>query len=138
MFFFNSADHSGDLSLFEQSVAYAELAALRLIPQTERFTELYFNDPQSLPKTVPIGYTGHFAFTIHNMEDTSKTYVYLVYTILSNGTKFVIDRKSISLADKESKTLVESYRFVTARNTFAVYVELPENGQNIHFVLTAR
>src|ERR1035437_4195268 len=51
-------------SYYGRGLLYAELNNLKLIPRSEHFTELYFENSSSLPKSTVRGLKASFAFTI--------------------------------------------------------------------------
>ncbi|HJQ08692.1 MAG TPA: hypothetical protein VJ836_04410 [Candidatus Saccharimonadales bacterium] len=53
----------------------------------ERFTELYFNDNRSLPKSIETGKTYTAGFIISNQETISQVYTYQVEIIDAAGAR---------------------------------------------------
>lgn len=53
-------------------------------PAPENFTELYFNNHQTLPKYVNLEEKYNYEFTIHNLENRNYQYDYTVSTELYN------------------------------------------------------
>jgi len=108
---------------------------LKLVPEDEHFTELYFEDYAGLFEKPDEEKIDSFSFTIGNSEGADKEYPYIVY--LENGTdKTVIDLGKVSVNDHGSKTVSESYAFKTDHSAEILYVELPEQKQKIHLSLT--
>ncbi len=111
---------------------YNELNALKLIPEPEPFTELYFDTYPQDPSQVTNGTTISFSFTIHNVEGTTTTYPYLVYVMRSLGTT-TIDEGVITLADNASSTISEAAVLSYAWEPGEFIVLLPTLQQHIDF-----
>jgi hypothetical protein len=117
-------------------VIYRQLNNLKLIPTSEHFTELYFENSTTLPKKIPDGRIVYFSFTIHNLEGKNVDYHYSVYLQDELGHIVTIDNRTQSLKDNESKTILESYRFDSVNHPKeTIFVSLPELNQDIHFSL---
>jgi hypothetical protein len=74
-------------------LVHAQLENLKLLPQPEHYTELYFNDPSALPSTVPLASIA-FSFTIHNVTGQAMVYPYTVSLVTSPTTTEVISSGS--------------------------------------------
>jgi hypothetical protein len=118
---------------------YNELNALKLIPEPEQFTELYFQNSSNLPRETIANEPISFAFTIHNVESTSTVYPYVVYFQASDGTNttpVVFTTGLVTLADNASTTITVTHTFASASTTGEVVVDLPSlNDQSIDFLL---
>ena len=80
--------------------------------KADSYTELYFQDNESLPakpKTITnfitVPYT--FSFTIHNVENKTLQYPYEV--TISGFENKTIDKKTLTIANNESKTIHETF-----------------------------
>ncbi len=51
-------------------------------PEPEKFTELYFNNHQDLPKYIDLDEKHNYEFTIHNLEHQEKEYAFTISTEL--------------------------------------------------------
>jgi len=120
---------------FETGPIYGELKNLNLIPVPERFTELYFQDPATLPNSVAKGKTLSFSFVIHNVEGATTTYPYVAYFESSDNTKSVLQNGNVSLSDNESTTIAVAHTFAAAAGTGTIVVDLPTLSQQIDFLL---
>lgn len=120
-----------------RDAVYTKLNDFKLIPQEERFTELYLNDYLTFPKEIVKGQKVTFSFTVHNLEGKTVTYPYVAYLKTEDGYRISIARGSVTLADKESRIVTESYTFKSALKTekVTVFIELPDQGQSLHFKL---
>lgn len=113
----------------------AKLNDWKLLPQEESFTELFLNNHLNLPKQVVKGQTVPFSFTIHNLEGKTVTYPYVVYLKIGGSYRIPIARNSVTLDNKQSKAIVESYTFKNANQKATVFIELPSKEQSLHFFL---
>ena len=122
-----------------QDAVYKKMDEMMLIPRQNPYTSLYFEYYDDLPTKVAAGETVNFSFTIKNEEGTDKVYTYNVY--FNNGEnrkRIPVDKGTISLKDGESKTINEQYEFTQDHKKEILYVEIPETGQKIHFILTSQ
>jgi hypothetical protein len=120
---------------FYRPAIYKELYALKLIPEDEHFTELYFEDYGNLPQKSIKGEALSFSFTIKNDEGIDKQYPYIVY-FENNGEKFVLDDNTVPIKYKESRTIKESYVYSQDYAKETLFVELPQQRQRVYFLLT--
>ena len=100
--------------------------------QPERFTELYFVDPNKLPSTVTAGKTYTTNFAIVNHEASLQTYAYQV-VVTYDGQRHVQEAVRITLSDGQRVTPHFSYTIPEAEKTAEVTVTLLEEQQSIHF-----
>lgn len=112
-----------------------ELNMFNVLPKEEHFTELYFNDHLSLPHEVRAGEDISFTFIVHNVEGKNMLYPYRTYMVTQHGTTTIEDGTRITLSGGYATT---SETFVTSPNfgNGIIYVELPEQNQVIHFLIT--
>lgn len=114
---------------------YATMQSLKLIPQPERFTELYFDNYLSLPENIEAGKPITFMFTIHNLEGATTTYPYAVYLDESNGVRATLESGFVTLADGESKNITVSSPAPASNVKGKVTVNLIQLDQQIDFLL---
>jgi hypothetical protein len=115
----------------------SKLYELKMLPIRERFTELYFNDP-ILPHSIINKENIQFSFTIHNLEGKDMKYDYSVYyksesgriLNIASGRKALKDGDNVSLAVNFSGTMEGM-----SDDNGAIFVELPQYDQSIHFIL---
>ena len=85
-----------------------QLSSWKLLPKSEKLTELYFTHPNSLPTQYTPGQTQTVNFTVHNLEYQTTNYSYVIketnqngrVTQLLNNAEFTIDHdqyKSVSV-----------------------------------------
>jgi hypothetical protein len=121
---------------WQRAAIRAELGDLKLIPMPERFTELYFENPSSLPTQTVAGTPMSFLFGIHNAEGVTTAYPYVVYFQEPTGIVMDIQTGTISLAPDASTTIVSSYTFPASNITGKVVVYLTSLNQHIDFLLS--
>lgn len=125
------------LSIYYQGgPIYQGLKALNLIPVPTHFTELYFQDPNSLPQYAGKGQLISFAFTIHNVQGATATYPYIAYFEPASGTRTVLLNGQVTLANGASTTVTVSHSFTSAAGTGTVVADLPAFDQQIDFHLS--
>ena len=81
----------------------------KLLPQPERFTELYFTHPTSLPTTYAPGETQIVAFTAHSLEHRITTYTFVVTVNNEVGNaEQTLARGSFTLTNNQTKNITET------------------------------
>ena len=123
-----------------RAAVYAEMNTLKLVPEPERFTELYFTNPAAIPTSTIAGQPMSFAFTIQNLQGVTTTYPYTAYFKNPAGQTIPLARGIVSLADNASTSIPVLYTFPTSTTdgsiTGEVVVALPTlNNQRIDFLL---
>ena len=127
--------------LFTHASAVRQSAAkLSLIPKEEHFTEIYFEDPQQLPRLYMPRKTQEFSFTIHNLEDKDMDYAYQAYFIpaeISSTSTALLKRETLHVPKNGYVAKKIAYTLdgkILTKDT--VVVRLPELKQEIHFIVT--
>ena len=100
--------------------------------QTEPFTELYFEDHQSLPKEIELGKEYFFEFTIHNLENKRTEYLYEIKQEIGIKNE-VINTRIFSMDHNHSITFIEPFRINQIFWDARIMVNLPSKNQEIHF-----
>lgn len=95
-------------------------------------TELYFENPKSLPKKITLFKEETFRFTLKNKEKETKVYDCKVY-FDTNGDKKILQRSKIKLDVNQSKTITVKYKILWPMSRSRVYVKLMPNYQNISY-----
>jgi hypothetical protein len=121
---------------FAQGPIYQTLYNWDLIPKPERFTELYFNNSETLPSSTTKDDPLSFSFTIHNEEGTSTVYPYTVYFQDPEGDKTTITKNTVTLPDNASTTIAISHVFKSTDEQGSVVVDLTSLNQQIDFLLS--
>ena len=114
---------------------YLQLDGWSLIPRQERFTELYFNNYNDLPKKIIKDRKKHFSFVIRNLEGETKEYPYKIYFKSQDNQIINIKEDIITLTDGEYEVIEESYAPVSKESAGGIFVELTEKQQQIHFLV---
>jgi hypothetical protein len=120
---------------YEKNTMYAELNHLKLIPEPERFTELYFENASSLPQQTVAGKPIIFSFTVHNLEGATTTYPYRVYFQYPDGHQTLFRQATLTLVDTAFATINISHTFLGSDERGMVVVELTSLDQSIDFLL---
>src|SRR6266403_2752810 len=92
--------------------AAARALTLATTKQPERFTELYFNDHQNLPKQVTAQRPAKFSYHVTNHE-ARDTHYHVRVSILENGQSRLLKLDDITLANNESKDI--TIQFATSK-----------------------
>lgn len=116
----------------ERTKIYPEMDTLKLIPQQERFTELYFENHTHLPTEVSANTPFTVSFVIHNLEGEDMIYPYNVYVKDSYGTT-TLESASVMVKDAAYKTITEKYNLKSVNSQKTLFVELPSKHQELHF-----
>lgn len=116
----------------DHSWVVAAMHQHKLLPQPERFTELYLEDHLNLPKTYSRGRDATFKFTVHNVEHEQVTYEYLVSATSTESAR-IIDRGSFTLAHDAYKTIGQKIASTEAQQRTKINISLENKDQSIHF-----
>lgn len=107
--------------------------------QPERYTELYFNDPTTLPSTVARGTKLSVGFSAHNVEARGMNYTYTISYITNKGAVLATEQGGFRLSNGSSKTITND---ITIPKTYSgaaeIQVELTNINQSIHFWVQSR
>lgn len=108
----------------------------KLVPEAERFTELYFDNYESLPRRIDGGGALAFSFAIRNLEGAVTDYPYAVYVERQDGRRDIVSGGAIRLADRENKTVSVSNKIEDGAAANKIVVRLTNLNQEISFLLT--
>ena len=111
-----------------------ELLALRLIPQEERFTELYFDQYPTATEHAGLQRIS-FTFAIHNKEGATVTYPYTVYGE-ANDQILISSSATTTVGADETAVIPVSLNFPYGSRR-RVVIELTKLGQRISFWLSS-
>src|SRR5258708_1228484 len=103
-----------------------------LIPEPERFTELYFENHQKLPMKIDSQKQYSFSFTIHNLEYKDMIYPYNV-SIVTDDKKIVLQQNTLSLHKNQKQKISVIFATSSALPKSEIIVSLPSKGQYIDF-----
>ncbi len=105
--------------------------ALGTTIQPERFTELYFEDHDNLPKMIHQNGNYRFIFTIHNLESRDMEYRYQIYSE-SLYEKTILSHNTVKIKDKNFQSINATMNSLKPVRT-RIGVELLDQNQLIDF-----
>jgi uncharacterized membrane protein len=103
--------------------------------QPDRFTELYFTNPTSLPATVKLSATVPVSFTLHNEEARTQSYTYNITFADATGTTTVLKTQEIILQNGQKQVINQDITLPTGNSRGEVSVNLLNKSQSVHFWL---
>lgn len=115
-----------------QLPGFRRQVALSTTHQPIPFTELYFTDPNTLPKHLLSGQPNMFNFTIANHEAKTVTYTYVVTAQTPFGTSEVT-RDQVTIADGARRVVTVESVPPVAGITYLITVHLVGRSETIHF-----
>jgi hypothetical protein len=116
-----------------------QLNAWKLLPQPERYTELYFTDHQQLPTTYRPGQAQDVKFTVHNLEHQSVSYRYAIVASGGEGSAPPPDTLASGtfvLRHGEHKSISQPAASGDLGKRVKISVELKNQNHTIHYWLT--
>ncbi len=103
----------------------------------ESLTELYFEDHLNLPKTIPETEPLPFSFTVHNLENKTVGYKYIVYAITENGST-ILSKEEFTLDHDKYETVKTSVSPIENIRTRIVAQITGDSTHEIAFWMEAR
>lgn len=100
--------------------------------QPERFSELYFAQPDMLPKNLHIGEIADVGFVVTNHEDGQHTYRYQVVFML-DGQAMATRTGAFTLEDQQSTTQKVTIPAQSTPGQLRIIIRLVDKDQTIHF-----
>lgn len=96
-------------AIIARPIIATQLDEWLVLPQPQRFSELYFADHAQLPTVQRIGKVTDVSFTIRNREYHTTSYRYQV-TALSpeNGASYVLADKHIAIGHNQAETITHA------------------------------
>jgi hypothetical protein len=119
-------------SLFIASYPVSDIYNHFFLPQPERVTELYFDNPTTLPMVAAPDGSVKFTFHTTSHEADFVTYTYVV-TISGFGLSKVLKTGNFTLADGQSVDIPVSFSVPVRRARNLVTVQLSGRSESIHF-----
>lgn len=105
-----------------------QLHAWRVLPESERLTELYFTNNTKLPTTYRPGSNQIIAFTVHNLEYRTNKYTYKITQTSQDGaTTILLATGTFSLSDSKYRALMSTVNVRDLGNRSKISVELNNN-----------
>jgi hypothetical protein len=80
----------------------AQLHRWKLLPEPEQLTELYFTDHTKLPAVYLPGIPQTLAFTVHNLENQTTTYRYIVEELAPDAQPVLLGSGSFTVHSNQS------------------------------------
>lgn len=121
------------LSLFIAGYPVTDIYNKLFLPQPERVTELYFDNPTHLPVTVLPGKPVQFAFRAVNHESSATTYTYVVSLVVPGSPAHVVKTGNFTLTDGRSSYITVTFSIPTSGVRSLVTVQLSGRSETIHF-----
>lgn len=121
--------------LFGCIYLYTNRVALKIVPENQPLTELYFTDYAKLPTATVAGQPISFSFTVDNLEGVTTTYPYTVYFEDRNGDQTEMVKSSVTVANNATTSVSVPYTFNTSNLNGSVVVDLTQLDQKIDFLL---
>jgi len=108
----------------------------KLLPEPERLTELYFTNPNKLPKTYTPGQPQEVSFTVHNLEYRSMNYRYQITQSSQDGQQSqVMNTGAFSLGHDLYHTAAVNIPTVNLGDNVKVEVKLINTNESIDYLL---
>src|SRR5580700_11164872 len=92
--------------------------------QPERYTELYFSDPDTLPANVTAAQKLPVDFTIHNVEARTTAYTYTIDFTAPTGHTTVLEQQSLTLANDQAVTIADTVQLPAFAGRGEISVQL--------------
>ena len=123
-------------AFINKKIIVTQLNDWQLLPQPERFTELYFEDHLNLPQSVIAGEEMEFKVIVHNLEYRRFEYDYEV-TVDKPKTATRVNTDNFSLDHDKYKIISMRFPLELDESTTSaktkVEVKLLNKNQSIHF-----
>ena len=114
------------------AVSSSQAWTLATTHQPERFTELYFSHPQSLPTNVTTGKPVTVVYHITNQEAATTIYRPQV-TLTENGHSRLISQAYLVLAAGQGSDLTVTFTTTLPHAQLEFVISLPDQQQTIQF-----
>lgn len=101
------------------------------IIEEPQITELYFTEPDNLPRTIPSNNIVEFSFSINNKGLQEESLIYLV--IIKSKEEKILTSNSVLLEPNEIKTIKQRIKLDEIMESAFISVELFNKNQEIHF-----
>lgn len=109
-----------------------KLNDLKLLPQSENFTELYLLNHQTIPYTINPNKEVSFEFAIHNLENKDLNYPYVVFLDI-DGKKQPLVKNSVFVKNNQTKIIKQSLSANYYSKRFEIGVSLVNKNQAVDF-----
>jgi hypothetical protein len=116
-----------------------QLHSWKLLPEPERFTELYFTEPNSLPIKYLPDQIQNVRFTVHNLEGKDISYKYRIFEISqANGSDQILANGGFTLPQNAYKHESVNISTVDLGPNVKVKVDLMNVKESISYSLERR
>jgi len=113
-----------------------QMRSWKLLPEPERLTELYFTQPNSLPKNYVPGQPQTIGFTVHNLEYQTTAYHYrIVETGQANNQSQTLASGSFTLPQNAYRQESVNISTVDLGQHVKVEVDLMNVNESIDYLL---
>ena len=113
-------------------IAFRHQIAPALTREPTPFTQLYFSDPDGLPRTLRVSRPNRFEFTVVNREGRASAYSYVVTLASSHGSSTVA-RGRIDLRNNKAATVEIDVRPTRRATEYSIAVGLVGRDKTIQF-----
>lgn len=110
----------------------AHQIALAITRQPTPFTQLYFSDPNALPKSLSLSHPNRFGFKVVNHEGRDTAYSYVVTLASSTGSSTIAQGR-IDLRSNEGATRLVDVRPTRRATEYLITVNLVGRTEMIRF-----
>lgn len=119
-------------TLFVFHSQHSKLFAEATTHQPEKFTELYFTNPNNLPSLVKSGQKLPLNFSVHNIEGTNMTYDYQVSVIYATGKPVIFNEQELYLANGNTANVIYNIKIPVRKGKIEVDIQLVNQPDAIH------
>lgn len=114
-----------------------QMHAWKLLPQPEKLTELYFNNPNSLPTTYSPNETQNVDFTVHNLEYQTIKYTYTINESAKVGqTGTILKTGTFTLNQNQYQKESDIISILPISNRVNISINLTSQNEDIDYWLT--
>jgi hypothetical protein len=114
---------------------HTKIIADAITHQPERYTELFFTDPNDLPSTAISKQQLPVQFTIHNVEARNMTYTYDIDFTSATGKVTLLSQRSLSLASTKAVAITDTEKLPKFTGRVEISVILLHQPEAIHLWL---
>jgi hypothetical protein len=105
---------------------------ISFVRQPESYTQLFFNDPSTLPTNLKADREYKFSFTVTNDQGNSETDQYVV-TVTHGKDQKVVGKGSLVIGDDRSTTKAIEFKPTTRKSRYLIKVTLSGTDDVIQF-----
>lgn len=113
--------------------AHTPVLAAAFTHQPERYTELYFTNPEYLPSVATFGQELPVVFVVHNVEDKAMRYTYRIVVENAHGVSVSSGSRSLPLGNGQSDRVSGDVAAPSVSGRTQVQVQLVNVAESIHY-----